>query len=39
MPNKGWSIRHRLMLLALAVALPFMLLTAGHRLAARQERA
>ena len=28
-PSKGWSIRHRLMLLALAVALPFMLLTAG----------
>ena len=28
-PNKGWSIRHRLMLLALAVALPFMLLTGG----------
>jgi two-component sensor histidine kinase len=27
--NKGWSIRHRLMLLALAVALPFMLLTVG----------
>ncbi len=27
--SKGWSIRHRLMLLALAVALPFMLLTAG----------
>ena len=27
--NKGWSIRGRLMLLALAVALPFMLLTAG----------
>src|SRR6185295_18814901 len=27
--NKGWSIRHRLMLLALAVALPFMLLTGG----------
>ncbi len=28
-PSKGWSIRHRLMLLALAVALPFVLLTAG----------
>src|ERR1041384_4617253 len=28
-PHKGWSIRHRLMLLALAVALPFVLLTAG----------
>jgi two-component sensor histidine kinase/type II secretory pathway component PulM len=27
--HKGWSIRHRLMLLALAVALPFVLLTAG----------
>ena len=27
--NKGWSIRHRLMLLALAVALPFVLLTGG----------
>ena len=27
--SKGWSIRHRLMLLALAVALPFILLTAG----------
>src|SRR4029079_15835895 len=27
--HKGWSIRHRLMLLALAVALPFILLTAG----------
>jgi two-component sensor histidine kinase len=27
--NNGWSIRHRLVLLALAVALPFMLLTAG----------
>ena len=30
-PSKGWSIRHRLMLLALALALalPFILLTAG----------
>ena len=27
--TKGWSIRHRLLLVALAVALPFMLLTAG----------
>ena len=27
--HKGWSIRHRLLLLALAVALPFVLLTAG----------
>ena len=27
--HKGWSIRHRLMLLALAVALPFVLLTGG----------
>jgi two-component sensor histidine kinase len=27
--SKGWSVRHRLMLLALAVALPFMLLTTG----------
>src|SRR3954462_3067414 len=27
--HRGWSIRHRLMLLALAVALPFVLLTAG----------
>src|SRR5262249_45303869 len=27
--HRGWSIRHRLMLLALAVALPFMLLAAG----------
>ena len=27
--NKGWSIRHRLMLLALAVALPFVLLAVG----------
>jgi two-component sensor histidine kinase len=28
-PSKGWSIRHRLMLLALAVALPLVLLTGG----------
>jgi two-component sensor histidine kinase len=28
-PGKGWSIRHRLMLLALGVALPFILLTVG----------
>ena len=28
-PPKGWSIRQRLMLLALAVALPFIMLTAG----------
>src|SRR5690242_890039 len=27
--GKGWSIRHRLMLLALGVALPFVLLTVG----------
>jgi two-component sensor histidine kinase len=27
--SKGWSIRHRLMLLTLAVALPFVLLTVG----------